>query len=247
MDETTELPAALRAAWGLVDRPGKGPKPGLSLERVVAAGIAVADAEGIAALSMSRVAKQLGASTMSLYRYVTAKDELVALMFDTAIGPPPASRPDDDWRTGLARWAKAMFDGFLGHPWTVDLPIRGLPTMPNEVAWTEAALHAMRDNGLTNAERMSVLLLVAGYVRNHATTQVQIAVVFAVHESPDQAMAHYARTLTTLVDPDRFPELTSVLSSGVLDQADGPDDEFHFGLSRILDGVAEFIGSRTNG
>src|SRR5215468_2656297 len=83
------LPASVAAAWGVRDRPHKGPKPGLSLERIVAAAVQVADAEGLAAVSMSRVAAELGTAPMSLYRYVTAKDELLALMLDAAYGPAP--------------------------------------------------------------------------------------------------------------------------------------------------------------
>ncbi len=84
----TGLPASIEAAWGLRTRPAKGPKPGLSLERIVEAGVKVAVSEGLGAVSMSRVAAELGASTMSLYRYVAAKDELLALMMDAALGPP---------------------------------------------------------------------------------------------------------------------------------------------------------------
>jgi AcrR family transcriptional regulator len=247
MDEQgdTTLPADLKAAWGLLERPGKGPKPGLSLGRIVAAGIAVADFEGLGALSMSRVAGHIGAATMSLYRYVSAKDGLIALMVDTAYGPPPATEPEDDWRAGLARWAGAMLAGFRRHPWVLDVPLSGLPTMPNEVAWTETALRALRDTGLNPGERLSVLMLVAGYTRNQATAQAQIAAAFsATHASPDEAMTAYAGMLREVADAERFPEIASVLASGVMDRADGPDDEFVFGLERVLDGVDVLVRSR---
>src|ERR1700683_5186512 len=83
------LPSDVAAAWGLRVHPGKGPKPGVSLERTVAAAVKIASRDGLAAVSMSRVAADLGASTMSLYRYVNAKDELVKLMIDTAWGRAP--------------------------------------------------------------------------------------------------------------------------------------------------------------
>src|SRR5215469_11704523 len=89
MSEPVNLPAGLEAAWGLRGRPHKGPRPGLSLERIVAAAVRVADAEGLAAVSMSRVAAELGAAPMSLYRYVAAKGELLTLMVDAAYGPAP--------------------------------------------------------------------------------------------------------------------------------------------------------------
>src|SRR6516162_2662775 len=91
--DRADLPDTVAVAWGVRDRPHKGPRPGLSLERIVAAAVRLADAEGLAAVSMSRVAAELGAAPMSLYRHVTAKDELLTLMLDAAYGPYPAQPP----------------------------------------------------------------------------------------------------------------------------------------------------------
>src|SRR5262250_3052406 len=89
------IPGSVAAAWGVRERPHRGPRPGLSLGRIVDAAVRVADAEGLDAVSMSRVAAELGTAPMSLYRYVTAKDELLALMVDAAYGPPPAQPPPE--------------------------------------------------------------------------------------------------------------------------------------------------------
>jgi AcrR family transcriptional regulator len=111
----TGLPASIEAAWGIRERPHKGPKPALSLERIVQAAVHIAETEGLGAVSMSRVAAELGGATMSLYRYVTAKDELLALMVDAAYGPPPgAPGPDEGWRGGAGRRATAPVGG--AHP-----------------------------------------------------------------------------------------------------------------------------------
>src|SRR5918993_1939838 len=99
----TGLPASIEAAWGVRERPPKGPRPALSLERIVDAAARVAAADGLAAVSMSRVAGDLGVSTMSLYRYVAAKGELLALMADLPFEEPPARRgAEESWRDGLA-------------------------------------------------------------------------------------------------------------------------------------------------
>ena len=82
------LPPGIALAWGRAERPRRGPKPGLSLERIVAAGIHLAVTDGLGSVSMGRVAAELGASTMALYRYVPAKDDLLTLMVDTALGAP---------------------------------------------------------------------------------------------------------------------------------------------------------------
>jgi AcrR family transcriptional regulator len=246
----TELPPAVAAAWGVRGRPHKGPRPGLSLERIVAAAVRVADAEGLAAVSMSRVATELGTAPMSLYRYVAAKDELLVLMVDAAYGPPPTEPPLEaargtGWRAGLSRWAWAMRAATRRHPWVLHIPIRGLPTLPNEVAWFEEGLRCLQDTGLEENEKASAILLVSGYVRNAAMIDADIeAAVRASGKTPDEWMASYARTITLLADPQRFPALTKFIAAGVFDRADPPDDEFTFGLDRVLDGLAALISTR---
>ena len=91
--EAESVPASVAAAWGVRDQPRKGPKPALTLPRIVEAAIKVADTEGLDAVSMSRVAAEAGAAPMSLYRHVSAKEELIEHMVDTAWGLPPPTRP----------------------------------------------------------------------------------------------------------------------------------------------------------
>ena len=251
-DPHTALPASVAAAWGLRGRPPKGPRPTLSLERIVAAAVRVADADGLAAVSMSRVATELGTAPMSLYRYVAAKDELLALMVDAAYGPAPAGPPSaagpaegTGWRAGLSRWAWAMRAKIQEHPWVLRIPIGGLPSLPNEVAWFEDGLRSLEDTGLEEDEKASGILLVSGYVRTSASIDADIeAAVRASGKTPDEWMSSYARTLTQLADPGRFPALTKFIAAGVFDRADPPDNEFTFGLARILDGLAALIRPR---
>ena len=245
-DSGAALPATVAAAWGVRASPGKGPKPGLSLERIVEAAIRVAASDGLGAVSMSRVAAELGASTMSLYRYVSAKDELVKLMVDAAFGTPPAIAPDEGWRSALSRWAWAMRSGFQRHPWVVRIPISGLPILPNEVAWFEQGLASLRDSGLEEAQKASVIMLVSGYVRTLATTEADVeAAIRASGVTPDEWMSAYPRMLTRLTDPARFPALATFIAAGVFDVHDDPDDEFSFGLERILDGLNALVRTRS--
>jgi AcrR family transcriptional regulator len=243
-----DLPAAVAGAWGVRAHPGKGPKPGLSLDRIVTAAVKIASRDGLDAVSMSRVAAELGASTMSLYRYVNAKDELVKLMIDKAWGsppPPPEQAPDDGWRAGLSRWAWGMRTVLRRHPWAARVPISGLPVMPNEVAWFEQALADLEDSGLAEAEKASVIMLISGYVRTLATLESDLeAAVRAAGVAPDEWMAAYPRMLAKLADPGRYPALSKFIAAGVFDRADEPDDEFIFGLERILDGVEVLVSSR---
>jgi AcrR family transcriptional regulator len=243
-DSGTGVPASIEAAWGLRERPLKGPKPGLSLDRIVAAGVKVATSDGIAAVSMSRVATVLGASAMSLYRYVAAKDELLALMVDAAIGtPPPPAEEAEGWRAGLSRWANGFRAVLYRHPWIVRVPITAPPTTPNQVTWLEDGLRSMHGTGLTEGEKMSTILVLSGFIRNEATVTTDL-------RESSGPMAHegtaaWARSLSRLTDAERFPALHAVLASGVLDEADDPDPEYSFGLERILDGVEALVRSRS--
>ena len=236
-----ETPRSIEAAWGLRDRPRKGPKPALTLSKIADAGIAVAARDGLDAVSMARVAAELSVAPMSLYRYVESKDELLQLMADTALGPPPQPAETGTWRDRLAAWAWASRAAMYRHPWALRVPIAGLPAYPNNCAWFEAGLAALADTPLTEVQKASVTLLISGYVRNDATIGADIGAAMQASGDPQQWMTGYRDLLAKLTDPIRFPAITRLLQAGVFDQADGPDDEFVFGLDRILDGIARLI------
>jgi AcrR family transcriptional regulator len=241
----TSVPDGVASAWGMREQPRKGPKPTLSLGRIVEAAVRVADAEGLDAVSMGRVAAEAGTAPMSLYRHVRGKDQLLDHMVDAAWGPPPARpEPGEGWRQGLSRWARTMRARAHTHPWTVRLPVKSLPIMPNEVGWFENALACMAGTGLAESRKASVILLLSGYVRNIVGMEGDIeAAIGASGRTPDEWMASYAAVLRKLVDPTRFPALTAFIEAGVFETANEPDDEFVFGLDRILDGVGTLIGS----
>ncbi len=243
---TGGLPASIEAAWGLRERPHKGPKPGLSLRRIVEAGLKLAQAEGLGAVSMSRVAAELGSAPMSLYRYVSAKDELIALMVDAAWGPAPEAVPGEGWRKGLSRWAWSMRAAMHANAWATQVPISGLPVLPNEVAWFEQGLAVLAGTSLTETQKASVIMLISGYVRTEAITGTDIARAIASSGlSPDDWMASYGRMLATVTDPVRYPAITKFVAAGVFDVHDGPDDEFIFSLERILDGIEVLVRAQS--
>jgi AcrR family transcriptional regulator len=240
------LPGSIELAWGLRNQSTRGPRPGLTLDRIVAAGIKIALTQGLGALSMGRVANELGVSTMSLYRYVSAKDELLTLMVDTGLGSPPPVEAGADWRAGLTRWAIGVRASYQRHPWALRVPISGPPIGPNNVAWLDNALQCLANTPLTEDQKLSTVLLVSGHVRSEATLSADIAA--AAGAQP--VMPGYGSLLRRLTTAERFPALHRAIESGSLDDDDDLDTEFNFGLERILDGIESLIdrsGERPGG
>ncbi len=241
------LSPGIEAAWGIRERPAKGRRPGLSLDRITAAAVKVASAEGLSAVSMSRVAAKLGVATMSLYRYVRAKNELLALMVDEVFHTPPAPpTKSEDWRSAISRWAREHLAVLRRYPWVVRIPLGGPPITPNLVLWFEHGLGALQGAGLTERQKLSVLLLVNGFVRNEMMLAGDLAMAAEVSGAAIHSPAAYGKLLSRLIDPLRFPAISAVIAAGVFEDPDDPDTdaEFNFGLERILDGVAALIRKR---
>jgi AcrR family transcriptional regulator len=234
------LPPSLQAAWGVRVRAGRGRQPALSLERIVSAAMRIATANGLDAVSMARVAKEIDAATMALYRYVGAKEELLALMVDQAFEPAPAPRSAvEGWRTSLTRWARQHRDVLRRYPWVIRIPVSGPPITPNLVLWFERGLGCLAGTRLTPGEKLSALLLVNGFVRHDAVFNADIQRASKTSNGALQdAIRIYGPLLASLTTADRFPAIHEVIASGAFEHPGDPDDDFDFGLERVLDGLA---------
>jgi AcrR family transcriptional regulator len=217
--------------WDEPARPTRGPKPSMSLARIADAGIAIADAEGLAALSMQRVAADLGFTKMSLYRYLPGKAELVSLMVERALGEPPSAN-GTDWRDALAGWARLLMDGYVRHPWCLPATVGSRPVGPREVAWLESALTALAGTPLTRAERMDAIVVLVGHAR-------MLAEQAASQHSEAQLNAAFGRVVSE--HRERYPELAAALLES---SPDNREQAFEFGLARILDGIEALIQAR---
>ena len=240
-----ELPRGLALAWGVAADPQRGPKREMSIERIVEAAIEIADAKGIGAVSMSAVAAKLGYTPMSLYRYVTAKDDLILLMQEEAYGLPSAAALEGTWREQLRTQYREQVAQFLRHPWALDVPILGSPATPASAAWMDAGLHALADTPLTYDERLATALLVSGQARWTGTVMAGYAHVERERGLDDEAIAREEDALfRRLVTADAYPDLRAAVDSGVfLEDGNG----FEFGLDRGLDGVAAYIEAAAAG
>ncbi len=231
------VPAYVDLAWHGDDGKRRGPRRSLQVSAIARAGIELADDGGLGQVSMRAVGARLGMTSMGLYRYVQAKDELLALMIDEAIGPPdfPAYGATA-WRDRLSAWAYAARSRFESHPWILSVSLADPPALPYQIQWTERGLDALQPTRLAETEKLSALLTVNVYVRG----QTQLATGLARQARPGgNPGPQYARLLLRLADPERFPRLTAAMAQhATAPAADFADAEFGFGLSTILDGIA---------
>ncbi len=239
-------PSGLERLWRReeIDRQ---PRLGLSLERIVESGIEVADAEGLGAVSMKRVAERLGFTTMSLYRYVTSKDDLLLLMHDSCWMPASGvDIPADDWRTGLACWTREQHAIMQAHPWLDEVRFIERAGTPSQIAWMELGLRTLAGVTLPEFDKVALLLLLSGYVSNQARLEaasVHGAQVGAF-ESPEQATEAFGELLRSILDPEQYPALVQAVQGGAFaPREDAVYLPFELGLEITLDGIERRIAA----
>ena len=227
--------------WTRPERAGKGPAPSHSRAEITAAAIALADAEGIDAVSMRKVAAKLGAGTGTLYRYVARKDDLIDLMIDAVEGEDGGPEPlTGDWRQDLRAFARRARSIMHSHPW-VALLAAGRPTLgPNGLHLAEHTLSAIERLGLTIDEMLVSVETLQAFVRGY--TLGELAEQEAIRRSGlerDQWMAAHAPYLKKIIDDGLHPLVTRVVLDAEGPHADDQEERgFELGLDRILDGLS---------
>jgi AcrR family transcriptional regulator len=243
-DQLESLRRSMELLWGEGVRPSRGPKPSLTLDRIVAAAIAVADRDGVVALSMRRVAAELDVGTMSLYRHVPGKTELLALMLDTVSDPGDsvAHAAGRDWRGLLELAAHGTYQLYLRHPWLLQVNWTRPALGPNSVAAADFFISALDGLGLTDQERISVMIMVDGYVTGVARQRIQHSSLAAETGITDEEFwSQQYPFLERAMESGRYPAMAAMGEDAF---EAGWDETFEFGLHRILDGIAAFITTR---
>lgn len=224
--------------WGRRPPATRGPKATLTVEGITVAAIAIADEQGMGALTMQTVAERLARTKMALYRHVPGRAELVALMIDHALGPAPEPAATGGWRDRVMAWADQVWRVHSRHPWLVEAMIGYRPLGPNELAWIEHAVAILEDTGLTGPERLDTVYVLAGHIRNTVQHRVTAQGVAGAAEDEE-----YGRFLARLLveDGDRYPALAAAAADSV---PEARDNGLRFGLDRILDGVEALMARR---
>ncbi|WP_371618940.1 TetR/AcrR family transcriptional regulator [Streptomyces sp. NBC_00454] len=218
----------------------RGPRQGLTVDAVVGAAIALADEEGLTALTMRALAQRLGVTPMSLYTYVPGKAELLDLMLDEAYGAMDRSAPDPaagSWREKVTRVADDNRALFLRHPWIADLSVTRPPLGPGVIGKYEHELAAFEGIGLTDVEMDAALTHLLGFVHANALAAADTAAHNA-RQSDEDWWAASAPLLERAMDPERYP-LAGRVGSAVGGYS--PGTVWAFGLRCLLDGLARIV------
>ncbi|GAA4314947.1 TetR/AcrR family transcriptional regulator C-terminal domain-containing protein [Streptomyces venetus] len=218
--------------WLGPGRPRRGRRPAFSREAITAAAVALADAEGLDAVTMRRVAAEVGTAVMSLYSYAADKETLLELMVDHVSGELPTSAAlTGDWRTDLTAVAHHQRDLMLRHPWLPAALSTRRSLGPNTLAFLEHALAALRPTGLDGAAKLEVFAQLTAFVAGHVAHEVMQA---AAVRSPDRVAAE-ARYLAVVAADGHHPELAEALAAPARTLT--PDATFTRFLNRLIDGL----------
>jgi AcrR family transcriptional regulator len=250
-----EARRSMELLWGRSQPARRGPKAALDLETVVRAAIELADAEGLEALSMRRVAERLEVGTMSLYTYVPGKGELLDLMLDTVYAERLDGDDADprDLRSSLEAVAREQWAFFLRHPWTLSIASGRSVLGPNEAASYDRSLAVVADLDLPAREAVAIVDAISMFVRGAARDRAEAAgAEAATGQSEAEWWTEREALLNEVMTAERFPTLDRLASAGGFDVPPDTEnynvrfivDDFEFGLQRLLDGIERYVEAR---
>ncbi len=254
MATATKVIATLREQGLVRARPGVGTvvaegarvaEAAPDRDRVIRAAVTIADAEGLAALSMRRLAAEVGLPTMSLYRHVSGREELLMFMMEAvfAANDPPGLSPEaDGWRACVEALARLQWAMYRRHPWLAQAINFNRPLLaPRAMAHTEWTMRALDGHGLAPDVLFVAAVTVANYVRGTAVNledeaQAEQESGLTEHEWLDSQQAR----LGAILDSGDYPLLTRSVTDESLEF--DVDRLLEFGLQRLLDGLARVLG-----
>jgi AcrR family transcriptional regulator len=222
-----------------------GRPPRLSVDAVVTAGVALADAEGLAATSMARLAAALGVGTMTLYTYVPSRTELVDLMVDEVLAgralPAPGEPRPADWRAQVQLYADRTRAMYVTHPWLAQVSTLRPPIGPGMLADREYVLSTVAHLGLPLAQVNTAAVTITAFVLAAARMDGEnVLLRRATGESNDAWWMQRTELWERWFDVERHPTMTDLWHAGGFDRGIDQQlgDTHAYGLRLLLDGIA---------
>jgi AcrR family transcriptional regulator len=243
-----DLERSLELLWAGRTRGRRGPRAQLTAERIADAAIRIADADGLEALSMQRIATDLGYSTMSIYNHIPSKDLLLEVVTDVAAGKPPELGGTQDFRDAVRHWVAALWAGFRTHPWLLRIPLDHSPIGPNQLAWLDSLLRPLLKAGLPAGEARASALHLTAVVRGTAQITLDMGSAHRTDDGRPRSEAGLAQALSELINPDDYPALAAVhaaeAAGEALAGAGTLPAELGFGVDRFLDGIEAWTSTK---
>jgi AcrR family transcriptional regulator len=223
--------AVMTLLWGEPARFNRGPRPSLTIPAIADATVRIADADGLAGVSMQRVAEALGVTKMALYRYVAGKAQLLAVTIEAAVGDPPdLGGTGPGWRPRIEEWALQLRETWLRHPWLPTATIGDRVMGPREVAWIDRPVAVLAGAGLGGRQQMDAVLLLCAHVRNTLTP-------ISSGTQPWTPGLGSGSLREQLVQ--RESDYAAVLAA--TRSGPSPDNGWKFGLDLVLDGIEMLV------
>lgn len=228
--------------WMRQERTRRAPQTPVTRERICTTAITIADSDGVKAVTMRSIAEELGCGTMSLYRYVQNKEEVLDLIVDAVLGEeglPP--KPSGDFRADLRRLARARRAVMLLHPWMAQLAA-GRPALgPNAIASTEFAMGALDGLDLSMEKRVRLVNTLHAFVIGFVQTEAEEAAWRRPDGGDDNWQERALPYLTHLMESGKYPHFTRMVHEA--DQYPDRDEAFDWQLERVLDGLSTAVRS----
>jgi AcrR family transcriptional regulator len=239
-------PATLSPPPAPTARSSRGPQPAFSRDQIAAIAVRIADTEGIEAVSLRRIAAEMGSGTTSLYRYIAKKEELFELMVDEVLSESTLPKLSGDWRKDLRKIIYRSRATLLQHPWMIRISSFRPSLGPNTLRWLESTLTAIDGLGMEIDEMLVISNTLFAFARGYAVGEVgEQDAANTTGITRDQWMSTRAHHTHALLDTGKYPMFTRVVKD-----AKAPHDPqagehgFSRGLDLILDGVAMRIAAR---
>jgi AcrR family transcriptional regulator len=232
--------------WLRAEQPARGPRLGFSRAEMTQTAIAIADAEGLDAVSMRRLAAELGVRPMALYSYVTGKDEIIDLMVDAVTGEDlPPDAPSGDWRAELRGLAERSRAAIHRHPWMAPLAAGRVAASPNRLRVMESALAGIDNLGLSMDEMLTILGMLFAYVNGYVQTELADAEAqrrtgldlkqWMLQQLP------YIQTVIASGDYPMFTRMTTETGRSLTSS----EERWTYGLEHLLDSIEAHLPTAT--